>query len=149
MELSLSPQTISVMSPVEISNVDRSYLEHRLQYQKAKQAKAFKLRRQLIKRRSLFHKRLARALSPQLLAELNIKIVLDTQYLQRPGFVGQFQDSGLTWTLNFQPHRFSGRWYFRAEGQSKLYSCSARHLETQLCYALGQYRSFTCLALRA
>lgn len=149
MELSYSRKPFALLSPVEISSVDQEYLKNRLHYQKVKQAKAFKLRRRLIKQRGRFQRRLDRALSLQLRQELTIQIVLDTQYLQRPGFIGQFEDCGQIWTLNYQANPCGGRWYFRANGQSRLYSCPSRHLETQLCYALGQYRSFSCLALRA
>ena len=54
MELRDAPKAIAVMAPVEISSVDREYLNNRLHYHQVKQAKALKLRRQLIKQRKRF-----------------------------------------------------------------------------------------------
>ena len=147
----MATQSLSfpAQSSAEISSVDQIYLKSRTHYQSVRQAQASKLRRRLIKRRQIFQRRLERVLSPQLRAELQIHVVLDTQYLSRPTFIAQFEDCGQIWHLRFQPQPWGGRWFFRAEGQSKLYSCGFKQLETQLCYALGQYRFFSCLALRA
>lgn len=149
MQVTLSPNPLSFMTPVELSAVDQEYLHQRLDYEKQRHAQALRLRRQLIRQRGCFQRRLKRALSLALRTELNIQVVLDTQYLQRPGFIGIFEDSGTQWILNFQAHPLGGRWYFRAGHSSKLYACSPRHLETQLCYALGQDRMYSCVLARA
>lgn len=133
--LSQNSFLISQLSPVE-----REYQHSRHHYQQQRQSTALKLRRQLVRRRSRFQRRLDQALSPSLRAELDIQIVLDAHFLQRPGFVGIFEDNGIQWVVSFQAHLFGGRWYFRSTRSAKLYACSPKHLETQLCYALGQYR---------
>lgn len=144
------PQTPRPLLPVmEISAVDQAYLRYRLDYERQRHAQALKLRRQLIRQRRCFQSRLEQALSPSLLQELDVQVVLDTQYLQRPGFIGNFEDSGTQWILRFQGDFLGGRWYFRDSHSSKLYACSPRQLETQLCYALGQDRMQSCLLAHA
>ena len=145
MQVTLSPHPLHLITPTETSAVDQEYLHRRLDYEEQRRIQALRLRRQLIRQRGIFQRRLERALSPALRAELNIQVVLEGQYLQRPGFIGVFEDSGHQWVLNFQAGLLGGRWYFRAGYSAKLYACSPRHLETQLCYALGQARMYSCL----
>ena len=123
------------------SAVDWEYFHNRDYYQQLRQANVIKLRRRLIRRRARFKRNLRHVLSPHLLAELNIRVMLDHHYLQRPDFIGFFTDNEQDWIIGFQAQPLGGRWYFRSLASSKLYSCSFHQLETQLCYALGQCRS--------
>lgn len=132
--------------PVERSAVERGYLHNYLHYQKARQTRALKLRRQFVRRRAMLTRRLQTVLNPALLAELNLQVVLDHRFLRRPDFVAVFEYAGSQWTIAFQSRPFGGRWFFRSSASSRLYSCSFRHLETQLCYALG-HSHFECSAL--
>lgn len=132
--------TLSLACPVQSSAVDRAYTSNRQQYLKCRREKAIKLRRQLVRRRARMHSRLSQSLSQRLRDELNIRLVMDSHYLRQPDFVGVFADCGQQWTIYFQPRPLGGRWFFRSSGSKTLYSCSFRHLETQLCYALGQCR---------
>ncbi|MEM9137212.1 MAG: hypothetical protein AAGB01_07675 [Cyanobacteria bacterium P01_F01_bin.42] len=126
--------------PIHISAVDRAYHLNRSHYQECRQTQALRLRRQLVRRRAKLQNRLRQVLSPGLLIELDIQVMMDSRYLRHPDFVAVFEDAGQQWTIYFQPRPFGGRWFFRSSASSKLYSCSFHHLETQLCYALGQCR---------
>ena len=136
------PATSSVFS-----NVDRLYLEHRHSFEQRKAQVALRHHRRLVRKRGLFQKRLNQALSPQLQAELNIRVTLDTRYLSVPGFIGTFNYAGLRWVLGYRRSLTGGRWFFRALRTTKLYCCSAKTLEAQLCYALGQHRHVQGVAL--
>lgn len=138
MELALKHQsTVSLLS-----NVERVYLEHQQSFEQRREVIALRHRRRLVRKRAIFQKRLDKALSPQLQAELNVRVVLDTKYLSVPGFIGLFDYEGQRWILGYQRSLCRGRWFFRALRTTKLYSCTQRTLEPQLCYALGQCRQF-------
>lgn len=135
-----SSQNFSVFS-ANISAVDQTNAQNRWRYQKIRFAQALKLRRQLVRRRARLKQQFQKVLSPELLDELNIRVVLDNRYLQQPGFVGVFDDCGQQWTITLQRRPFENRWFFRSSASPRLYSCSFDHLQTQLCYAVGQYRA--------